>query len=107
MGRPKCRPSSPCCHAARRGDRPRTTRRSARSCSSIAKSSGWSCPGWPTCSGRHTPPLPTVLTPEETSRLFDAMEGTPRMVARLLYGTGMRLLEACASARRTWTSTGT
>ena len=42
----------------------------------------------------YTRRIPTVLTPEETSRLFDAMEGTPRMVARLLYGTGMRLLEA-------------
>ncbi|GAB3777035.1 class 1 integron integrase IntI1 [Ramlibacter monticola] len=42
----------------------------------------------------YTRRLPTVLTPDETSRLFQAMEDTTRVVARLLYGTGMRLMEA-------------
>ncbi len=37
--------------------------------------------------------LPTVLTHDEVDRLLGALEGTPRLVATLLYGTGMRLLE--------------
>ncbi|HIC89023.1 MAG TPA: integron integrase [Anaerolineae bacterium] len=38
--------------------------------------------------------LPTVLTREEVQRVLDAMEGTPKLVAQLLYGSGLRLLEA-------------
>jgi integron integrase len=38
--------------------------------------------------------IPVVLSPEEVSRLLGAMEGVIRVVARLLYGTGMRLMEA-------------
>jgi integrase len=38
--------------------------------------------------------LPTVLTKAEVQRLFAAMKpGTLRLMARLLYGTGMRLME--------------
>jgi len=37
--------------------------------------------------------LPTVLTREEVTRLLNAADGTYRLIARLLYGTGMRLLE--------------
>lgn len=37
--------------------------------------------------------LPTVLTPAEVSRVLDGMEGTHALMARLLYGTGMRLME--------------
>ncbi len=38
--------------------------------------------------------LPTVLTAAEVHRLFSAMKpGTHRLMARLLYGTGMRLME--------------
>ena len=37
--------------------------------------------------------LPVVLTPTETRRLLNAMSGTMGLVASLLYGTGMRLLE--------------
>jgi len=36
---------------------------------------------------------PLVLTRAEVARLLGAMTGTPHLVARLLYGTGMRLLE--------------
>ncbi|MGZ5445023.1 MAG: integron integrase [Thermoanaerobaculia bacterium] len=36
---------------------------------------------------------PLVLTHAEVKRLLGAMAGTPHLVARLLYGTGMRLLE--------------
>ena len=38
--------------------------------------------------------IPAVLTPHEVAALLDAMEGTVGLVARLLYGTGMRLMEA-------------
>lgn len=37
--------------------------------------------------------LPVVLTPGEVRRLLDQMEGTTRLIGRLLYGTGLRLLE--------------
>ena len=37
--------------------------------------------------------LPVVLTPSEVSRLLARLEGVPRLVASLLYGSGMRLLE--------------
>lgn len=37
--------------------------------------------------------LPVMLTPYEVGRLLENLEGTPRLVASLLYGTGMRLLE--------------
>jgi integron integrase len=37
--------------------------------------------------------LPSVLTRGEVRRLLGRMHGTPRLVATLLYGTGMRLLE--------------
>jgi integron integrase len=38
--------------------------------------------------------LPVVLTPGEVRSLLEQMEGTPGLVARMLYGTGMRLMEA-------------
>ena len=37
--------------------------------------------------------LPTVLSREEVTRLFAAMDGRTALIARLLYGTGMRLME--------------
>ena len=37
--------------------------------------------------------LPVVLTRGEVQRLFAAMEGTHRLMAELLYGTGLRLME--------------
>ncbi|WP_394002087.1 integron integrase [Luteimonas sp. WGS1318] len=37
--------------------------------------------------------LPTVLSEDEVARLLAQMEGRPWLVASLLYGTGMRLLE--------------
>lgn len=37
--------------------------------------------------------IPTVLTPGEVSRLLGSMQGVIRVVTRLLYGTGMRLME--------------
>jgi integron integrase len=37
--------------------------------------------------------LPVVLSREEVQRLLQGMEGSLALIARLLYGTGMRLLE--------------
>jgi integron integrase len=42
----------------------------------------------------YTRRIPTVLSPEEVARLLQEMEGTIQLVGRLLYGTGMRLMEA-------------
>jgi integron integrase len=42
--------------------------------------------------------LPVVLTPEEVHRVLTCLDGVPRLVAMLLYGSGMRLLE-CLSLR--------
>lgn len=38
--------------------------------------------------------LPTVLSQEEVRRVLDAMPGTPQLIAKLLYGSGLRLMEA-------------
>ncbi|MDO8666656.1 MAG: phage integrase N-terminal SAM-like domain-containing protein, partial [Gemmatimonadales bacterium] len=38
--------------------------------------------------------LPVVLTREEVRAVIGAMDGTPRLVALLLYGGGLRLVEA-------------
>jgi integron integrase len=42
----------------------------------------------------HPRRIPTVLTPQEVSRLLAGMDGVIRVLARLLYGTGMRRMEA-------------
>lgn len=42
---------------------------------------------------KRKPRLPVVLTPGEVRVLLDQMEGTMALLARLLYGTGMRLME--------------
>ena len=39
--------------------------------------------------------LPTVLSVEEVKRLFEKMEGTPRLMAELIYGGGLRVMECC------------
>jgi integron integrase len=38
--------------------------------------------------------LPTVLTPEEVESVLDQLDGVPRSVATLLYGSGLPVLEA-------------
>ena len=38
--------------------------------------------------------LPVVLSRDEVATVFSHLEGTPRIVASLLYGAGLRLLEA-------------
>jgi len=44
-------------------------------------------------SANHTRRLPVVLTQEEVDRLLERMRGTSALVARLLYGSGRRILE--------------
>lgn len=40
--------------------------------------------------------IPVVLTPEEVRRVMAELDGEPRLVALLLYGSGLRLSEALA-----------
>ncbi|MES9925250.1 MAG: integron integrase [Candidatus Thiodiazotropha endolucinida] len=42
--------------------------------------------------------LPTILSPDEIHRLLGALEPTNRLMIRLMYGTGMRVME-CVSVR--------
>ncbi len=39
--------------------------------------------------------LPIVLSRREVGALLDRLEGTPKLMAGLLYGSGLRLLECC------------
>jgi integron integrase len=39
--------------------------------------------------------LPVVLTRDEVTQVLERMSGTPRLMATLLYGAGLRLLECC------------
>jgi integron integrase len=39
--------------------------------------------------------LPVVLTRDEVRRVLDGLTGAPRLMAYLLYGSGLRLLECC------------
>ncbi len=39
--------------------------------------------------------LPVVLTVSETAQLLDAMSGTARLMAEVLYGGGLRVMECC------------
>lgn len=39
--------------------------------------------------------LPNVLARRDVQRVLDAMTGVPRLMAQLLYGSGMRLSECC------------
>ena len=38
--------------------------------------------------------LPVVLTVDEVVRILDHLKGTHRLIGRLMYGTGLRILEA-------------
>ncbi len=46
-----------------------------------------------TVRAKRGPKLPVVLTVEEVKQLLSAMKGTTRLMAELLYGTGLRLME--------------
>jgi integron integrase len=47
---------------------------------------------------RHTARLPVVLTHDEAIRLINALEGVTKLMASVLYGSGLRVLE-CARLR--------
>lgn len=38
--------------------------------------------------------VPVVMTPTEVQKVLDQLDGTPALVCRLLYGSGLRLMEA-------------
>ena len=40
--------------------------------------------------------MPTVLSVADVQRVLAAMDGVPQLMARLLYGSGLRLMECCA-----------
>ena len=42
---------------------------------------------------KRTASPPTVMIQYEVQRLLDAMEGKPGLMAKLIYGSGMRLME--------------
>lgn len=42
---------------------------------------------------RRGPRVPSVLSRKECNKLFEAMEGTTRLMAELMYGSGLRLIE--------------
>jgi len=44
---------------------------------------------------KREPRLPTVLPRHEVASLLAHMQGTPRIMATLLYGSGLRLMECC------------
>ena len=39
--------------------------------------------------------LPVVLTRDEVRAVLQRLDGVPRLMAILLYGSGLRLLECC------------
>ena len=43
---------------------------------------------------KRTERIPEVMSPEQVRRLLDQLEGTHQLMARLIYGTGIRLMEA-------------
>jgi integron integrase len=45
--------------------------------------------------GKRPSRLPVVLTKEEVQRLLNSITGTPYLMAMLLYGAGLRLMECC------------
>jgi integrase len=47
--------------------------------------------------------VPVVLTRDETRRVILAMSGTTQLVVKLLYGSGLRLLEGLRLRCRMWT----
>jgi site-specific recombinase XerD len=47
---------------------------------------------------KHHRPLPVVLTVEEVRRVLGSMQELPKLMASLIYGTGLRIME-CVSLR--------
>lgn len=53
---------------------------------------------WGFARGKRPEHLPVVLTPTEVVAVLERLDGAPRLMASLLYGAGLRLME-CASLR--------
>lgn len=51
--------------------------------------------------------LPVVLTSEEVEQVLAHLDGVTLLICRLLYGSGMRLLECLSMRVKDWTSSGT
>jgi integron integrase len=47
------------------------------------------------CAAKRPQRLPVVLTRDEVRAVLERLEGAPRLMAYLLYGAGLRLLECC------------
>ena len=47
--------------------------------------------------------VPVVLTRAEVGKVIPLLEGTPQLIVKLLYGSGLRILEPCGCGSRTWT----
>ena len=72
----------------------RRTRPRAPSCSSTRRSSGSLCRGSKASSSTKRPErLPVVLTREEVESILTHRSGTAGLMIRLLYGTGIRIME--------------
>ena len=72
----------------------RRTRRSRRCCSSTGTCSGATSAPWTTSSGRASPRrLPVVLTRDEVKAVLGQLDGDVWLMASLLYGAGLRLME--------------
>jgi integrase len=74
--------------------RPRT-RRSAPSCSSTGTCWRSTSPGWTVSYAPSAERLPVVLTHDEFRAVLQRLSGVPRLMASLLYGAGLRVLECC------------
>jgi len=48
--------------------------------------------------------VPVVMTREETAKVLSLLAGTPQLVAKLLYGSGLRISEAIRLRSRTSTT---
>jgi integron integrase len=69
---------------------------SAPSSFCIARCLAWTCRGLEDVVRAKRPQyLPVVLTRDETRALLQRLNGVPRVMALLLYGVGLRLLECC------------
>jgi integrase len=49
--------------------------------------------GYDAVRARQSKHVPTVLTPEEIQQVLQRLEGTHQLIAKLLYGAGLRVKE--------------
>jgi len=90
---PRSKPFSPTWRSRKTSLLRHRTRPSAPSCSSTARSSTRISGRWTPLRAKRPRRLPTVLTKEETLRLIGCLSGTHQLMAKLIYGSGVRLME--------------